>query len=146
MPKVTFYTHVDQIPLFTCRLIARAIRDGGRVLVWFDSFGQLQELDKALWQYEAESFVPHEVWTTEYPMPTDTPVLLAAGDRIPEIAENMTVLNLSDDFWNAVPVLPERILEIVGNSLEDLADARERFAAYRRSGFHIEHHGMGGKG
>ncbi|WP_107960770.1 DNA polymerase III subunit chi [Neisseria cinerea] len=146
MPKVTFYTHVDQIPLFTCRLIARAIRDGGRVLVWSDSFGQVQELDKTLWQYEAESFVPHEVWTTEYPMPTDTPVLLAAGDRIPEIAENMTVLNLSDDFWNAAHVLPERILEIVGSSLEELAEARGRFAAYRKSGFHIEHHGMGGKG
>ncbi len=116
------------------------------MLVWSDSFGQVQELDKTLWQYEAESFVPHEVWTTEYPMPTDTPVLLAAGDRIPEIAENMTVLNLSDDFWNAVPVLPERILEIVGSSLEELAEARGRFAAYRKSGFHIEHHGMGGRG
>ena len=79
-------------------------------------------------------------------MPTDMPVLLAAGDRIPEIAENMTVLNLSDDFWNAAPVLPERILEIVGSSLDELAEARGRFAAYRKSGFHIEHHGMGGRG
>ncbi|HEZ3906322.1 TPA: DNA polymerase III subunit chi [Neisseria meningitidis] len=145
MPKVTFYTHVDQIPLFTCRLIARAIRDGGRILVWSDSFGQLQELDKMLWQYEAESFIPHEIWEAGCPMPEDTPVLLAAGGSIPEIAEDMTVLNLSDDFWDTAPVLTERILEIVGNSLEDLADARERFTAYRRSGFAIEHHGMEGK-
>lgn len=146
MPKVTFYTHVAQIPLFTCRLIARAIRDGGRVLVWSDSFGQVQELDKALWRYEAESFVPHEIWEAGCPMPADTPVLLAAGDRIPEIAADMTVLNLSDDFWNAAPVLPERILEIVGSSLEELAEARGRFAAYRKSGFDIGHHDMGGRG
>lgn len=146
MPKVTFYTHVAQIPLFTCRLIARAIRDGGRVLVWSDSFGQVQELDKALWRYEAESFVPHEIWEAGCPMPADTPVLLAAGDRIPEIAADMTVLNLSDDFWNAAPVLPERILEIVGGSLEELAEACGRFAAYRKSGFDIGHHDMGGRG
>ncbi|MEF1484298.1 DNA polymerase III subunit chi, partial [Neisseria gonorrhoeae] len=25
----------------------------------------LQELDKMLWQYEAESFIPHEIWETE---------------------------------------------------------------------------------
>ncbi|WP_118792327.1 MULTISPECIES: DNA polymerase III subunit chi [Neisseria] len=145
MPKATFYTHVAQVPIFTCRLIARAIRDGGRILVWSDSFGRLQELDKMLWQYEAESFIPHEIWEAGCPMPEDTPVLLAAGGSIPEIAEDMTVLNLSDDFWDTAPVLPERILEIVGNSLEELADARERFAAYRRSGFAIEHHGMEGK-
>ncbi len=98
-----------------------------------------------LWQYEAESFIPHEIWEAGCPMPEDTPVLLAAGGSILEIAEDMTVLNLSDDFWDTAPVLPERILEIVGNSLEELADARERFAAYRRSGFAIEHHGMEGK-
>ncbi len=98
-----------------------------------------------LWQYEAESFIPHEILEAGCPMPEDTPVLLAAGGSIPEIAEDMTVLNLSDDFWDTAPVLPERILEIVGNSLEELADARERFAAYRRSGFAIEHHGMEGK-
>lgn len=79
-------------------------------------------------------------------MPADTPVLLAAGDRIPEIAADMTVLNLSDDFWNAAPVLPERILEIVGGSFEELAEARGRFAAYRKSGFDIGHHDMGGRG
>ncbi|HFC8546833.1 TPA: DNA polymerase III subunit chi [Neisseria lactamica] len=145
MPKVTFYTHVGQIPLFTCRLIARAIRDGGRVLVWSDSFGQVQELDKALWRYEAESFIPHEIWEAGCPIPADTPVLLAAGGSIPEIAADMTVLNLSDDFWNAAPVLPERILEIVGGSFEELAEARGRFAAYRKSGFDIGHHDMGGK-
>ncbi len=98
-----------------------------------------------LWQYEAENFIPHEIWEAGCPMPEDTPVLLAAGGSIPEIAEDMTVLNLSDDFWDTAPVLPARVLEIVGNSLEELADARERFAAYRRSGFAIEHHGMEGK-
>ncbi|AAF41922.1 TPA: DNA polymerase III subunit chi [Neisseria meningitidis] len=145
MPKATFYTHVAQVPIFTCRLIARAIRDGGRILVWSDSFGQLQELDKMLWQYEAESFIPHEIWETEEAMPSEPSVLLACGGNLPRIPEGMTVLNLSDGFWNTAPVLPARVLEIVGNSLEELADARERFTAYRRSGFAIEHHGMEGK-
>ncbi|HEZ3785808.1 TPA: DNA polymerase III subunit chi, partial [Neisseria meningitidis] len=83
MPKATFYTHVAQVPIFTCRLIARAIRDGGRILVWSDSFGRLQELDKMLWQYEAESFIPHEIWEMEEAMPSETSVLLACGGNPP---------------------------------------------------------------
>ncbi|MDD0442769.1 DNA polymerase III subunit chi, partial [Shigella sonnei] len=91
---------------------------------WSDSFGRLQELDKMLWQYEAESFIPHEIWETEEAMPSDTSVLLACGGNLPRIPEGMAVLNLSDGFWNTASVLPARVLEIVGNSLEDLADAR----------------------
>ena len=61
------------------------------------------------------------------------------------VLENAIVLNLSPDFWNEAPVIPARVLEIVGSSLEELADARERFSAYRKSGFTIEHHDMTGK-
>ena len=40
---------------------------------------------------------------------------------------------------------PARVLEIVGSSLEELAEARERFKAYKQQGFEIEHHNMQGK-
>lgn len=146
MPKATFYTHVAQPAVFACRLAARVIRDGGRVLVWSDSAGTISHLDRDLWQQDAESFVPHEIWQTNEAAPSETPVLLASGHTLPALAEGMTVLNLSPDFWSDAPQPPERVLEIVGSSLEDLAEARERFRAYRQNGFHIEHHNMAGKG
>ena len=69
MPKATFYTHVAQPAAFACRLIARAIRDGGQILVWSDSAAAVQQLDIDLWQQIPESFFPH----TD-PMPSETPV------------------------------------------------------------------------
>ena len=69
MPKVTFYTHVAQPAAFACRLIARAIRDGGQILVWSDSAAAVQQLDVDLWQQIPESFIPHEVWLPTDPMP-----------------------------------------------------------------------------
>ena len=85
MPKATFYTHVAQPAAFACRLIARAIRDGGQILVWSDSAAAMQQLDIDLWQQIPESFIPHEVWLPTDPMPSETPVLLAFGNSLPNI-------------------------------------------------------------
>ena len=145
MPKATFYTHAADPAAFACRLIARAIRDGGQILVWSASAETIRRLDRDLWQQIPESFIPHEIWQPDQPMSSETPVWLAFGNTLPTVLENATVLNLSPDFWNEAPVIPARVLEIVGSSLEELADARERFSAYRKSGFTIEHHNMTGK-
>ena len=145
MPKATFYTHVAQPAAFACRLIARVIRDGGQILVWSDSAAAVQQLDIDLWQQIPESFIPHEVWLPTDPMSSETPVLLALGNALPNIPQDCTVLNLSADFWSQAPAIPNRILEIVGNRLEDLAEARDRFRAYRQSGFEIEHFSREGK-
>ena len=145
MPTATFYTHVSDPAAFACRLIARAIRDGGQILVWSDSAETIRRLDRDLWQQIPESFIPHEIWQPDQPMSSETPVWLAFGNTLPTVLENAIVLNLSPDFWNEAPVIPARVLEIVGSSLEELADARERFSAYRKSGFTIEHHNMTGK-
>lgn len=142
MPKATFYTHVSNPTLFACRLAARAVRDGGRVLVWSDSADTAARLDRDLWQADAESFVPHEIWPTHETVPSETPVLIASGSRLPEIPAEIAVLNLSPDFWSDAPNPPERVLEIVGTSLEELAEARDRFRAYKKNGFEIEHHNM----
>ena len=146
MPKATFYTHVARPAAFACRLIARAYAIGGQILVWSVRVAVSgSQLDVDLWQQIPESFIPHEVWLPTDPMPSETPVLLAFGNSLPNISQDCTVLNLSADFWSQAPAIPNRILEIVGNSLEDLAEARDRFRAYRQSEFEIEHFSREGK-
>lgn len=145
MPKATFYTHVAHPTVFACRLAVRATRDGGRLLLWSDSTETLTQLDRELWQFEAESFLAHEIWPLHENMPSETPILLACGHELPSLPPDITVLNLSPDFWTQAPILPNRVLEIVGPDLESLADARERFKAYRQHGFEIEHHNMQAK-
>lgn len=144
MPKATFYTHVAEPAVFACRLAARAMRDS-RVLVWSDSAETVARIDRDLWQFDPESFIPHEIWPTGSPVPSETPVLLASGFELPELPHGFAVLNLSPDFWSDAPAPPVRVFEIVGTSLEELAEARERFKAYRGRGFEIEHFDMNGK-
>ncbi|SUA35855.1 DNA polymerase III subunit chi [Neisseria zoodegmatis] len=145
MPKATFYTHVGNPYAFTCRLAARAMQSGSRVLVWADSPEAVARLDIDLWQFEPTGFLAHEVWETGQDCPRDVPLVLACGNTLPEVGNNLVVLNLAPDFWCDAPIPPARVLEIVGSNLEELDEARERFRAYRSSGFEIEHHNMQGK-
>lgn len=145
MPKATFYTHVGNPYAFACRLAARAMQSGSRVLVWADSPEAVARLDIDLWQFEPTGFLAHEVWETGQACPRDVPLLLACGNTLPEVENNLVVLNLAPDFWCDAPVPPTRVLEIVSSNLEALDEARERFRAYRSNGFEIEHHNMQGK-
>lgn len=145
MPTVTFYTHVADLEIFACRLAKRAVEAGCRVLVWSSGAEQLATLSRQLWSFEAESFLPHEIWLPETLCPPESPILLAEGEILPAVESRMVVLNLSADLWSDTPNAPERVLEIVGHSETQLAAARRRFAAYRSGGFKIEHHNMQGK-
>ncbi|OAM35794.1 DNA polymerase III subunit chi [Eikenella sp. NML080894] len=145
MPTVTFYTHVADLEIFACRLAKRAVEAGCRVLVWGSSAEQLATLDRQLWAFEAESFLPHEIWLPETSCPAEPLILLAEGEILPAVGSHMVVLNLSAGLWSDAPNTPERVLEIVGHSETQLATARRRFAAYRSGGFKIEHHNMQGK-
>ena len=147
MGKATFYTHVADRSRFICRLCQRAVESGGRVLVWSDSIGELERVDADLWRFPPEGFLPHEFWQGGA-YPADVPVVLAGGVSdgplsVPD--SSIVVLNLSPYFWCQAAAPPDRVLEIVGESLEELAEARDRFRAYKASGFEIEHHTMQGK-
>ncbi|MBF0803684.1 MULTISPECIES: DNA polymerase III subunit chi [unclassified Neisseria] len=145
MPKATFYTHVGDPAAFVCRLAERAVKSSSRVLLWADSPEAAERLDRQLWQFDPASFLPHELWVHGRALPQNVPLLVSYGEALPETAPGTIVLNVSADFWCYAPARPARVLEIIGTGLEDLADARERFKAYRKQGFEIEHHNMQGK-
>lgn len=145
MPTATFYTHVSDRHRFACRLAQRAVQSGSRVLVWASDADEAAALDTRLWSFEAVSFLPHEIWHTNTAYPNDIPLVIASSPSLPIIGDDVTVLNLSPDFWCDAPSTPARVLEIVSANLEELAEARERFKAYKQQHFAIEHHNMQGK-
>lgn len=144
MPKVTFYTHVADTASFACRLATKAAAAGGPVLLWTDDTAEMTRLDRDLWANPPESFLPHEIRLPDTALPQDLPLVLSCGEELPPQSLPV-VLNLSQQFWCRAAVAPQRVLEIIGSSPEDLAAARERFKAYRANGFEIEHHNMSGK-
>lgn len=144
MPKVTFYTHVADTASFVCRLAAKAVSAGEPVLLWTDDEEEMMRLDRDLWANPPESFLPHEIRRHDAGLPQDVPLVLACGSSLPPQSLPV-VLNLSQQFWCHAAEIPQRVLEIIGSSPEDLASARERFKAYRTGGFEIEHHNMSDK-
>lgn len=148
MGKATFYTHVADRSRFICRLSQGAVESGGRVLVWSDSIGELERVDADLWRFPPEGFLPHEFWQGGA-YPADVPVVLAGG--VSDGPLSVPDSSISGIEFVALFLVSGRraagrgVGEIVGESLEELAEARDRFRAYKASGFEIEHHTMQGK-
>ncbi|WP_274584469.1 DNA polymerase III subunit chi [Neisseria leonii] len=143
MSEATFYTHVVGLQSFVARLCRRALSADSRVLIWTDSESEALEWDRVLWQIPPESFLPHET-VSDGRLPDDVPVLIGSGS-LPESSGGRAVLNLSRQIWHGAGETV-RVLEIIGSGEDELAAARNRFAAYRRQGFTLTHHNMHNKG
>lgn len=147
MAIVTFYTHVAAVTPFACRLAQKAWASGSRVVVWLEDESARQSFDALLWSFEAASFVPHLPWLPEQQAQPkiSAGVALACGAVLPSLAAGTVVLNLADAYWCDAPVPPARVLEIIGDDLDDLAAARTRLRAYREAGFAVSHYDRTGK-
>jgi DNA polymerase-3 subunit chi len=137
MTRIDFYTQVAEPEAFACRLVQTVFSKGERLLVWLADEPALASFSVRLWSFDDVAFVPHcRLDDVEAPQ---TPIWLT--DTLPAGASLPVLLNLAA----SVPERPEqysRILEIVGCDESSLATARERFRAYRSSGFSVDHHDM----
>ena len=137
MTKVDFYTGVRDPALFACRLSQTVFAHGERLLVWLESEAELAGFSTRLWSFDDVAFVPHcRQDAAEAPL---TPVWLAT--RVDASAHPPVLLNLTREEPEGAAGFA-RILEIVGTDAQALANARERFRAYRSMGFSIDHHDM----
>ncbi len=60
MTEVSFY-HLTRTPLEQAlpQLLEKILAKGSKAIVLLKDEGQVKEVDKALWTYKAESFLPH---------------------------------------------------------------------------------------
>lgn len=139
MPQVDFHSGVDAPLHFACRLLRKAWRQGTPVVVMAPA-NTLAALDRDLWTFEAQEFVPHlrvrpgqavdatlrrtPIWLCEGEPPSHCPkVLLNLGAELPASGEAF-----------------ERIIEIVPNEAEERQRARARWRDYETRGWTVRHH------
>lgn len=142
MADVAFHTGVGDKLQYACRLLRKAYRQGARVVVG-GAAPQLQQLDQALWTFEAQEFVPHvRLAAGREPSANQarTPVwLVEPGARMP----NADVLvNLGPDRL-AGDASFRRIIELVSRDEDDVAAGRRRWKQYEAQGWPIAHHPAG---
>lgn len=137
MTQIDFYTHVQDKQLLACKLSAKALEQGLRVLVLTSDEGHAARMDQLLWSVPATGFLPHCRARDE--LAAVTPVIV---DHEPgELAHEQILLNLS----GARPVFFsrfQRLIEIVTTDEADREAARERFRFYRDRGYEIRSHDM----
>jgi DNA polymerase-3 subunit chi len=134
MTQVDFHTRTGDKITYACRL-ARKVYLAGQMLLVTGDIEVLREFDEWLWTFSALDFIPHCWLASE--LTAVTPVVLAQ-QYVPDVKQRI-LLNLG-------AALPahfahfERVLEIVGDTQDDLEAGRERYRLYREQGCSLKNH------
>jgi DNA polymerase-3 subunit chi len=140
MTKVRFYILATTDPLvrqqFACRLAEKAYLQGHQVFIHTEDQNQSEAMDKALWAFRPDSFVPHQILAMDSKI--EAPVLISH--------ENTAPPKLMDVLINLNPVQPlffsqfERLAEIINGDEEVKKQGRVRYQFYKDRGYHLDTH------
>ena len=141
MTTIDFYFNATDRLQVACRLAAKAIGDGKRMLVYAPDAELAARVDKLMWTWPATGFVPH--CPADDAIAADTPVLIGRTDDVP--ADCTLLLNLGTD---APPHFAsfERLFEIVGSEEAEKESGRARYKLYRSRGYAIASHDLASHG
>jgi DNA polymerase-3 subunit chi len=141
MPSIDFYTLEPASPgdryLLTCHLVEDLHQDGARVLIHCPEIERARHLDRLLWTYRQESFIPHGL--VGQVDPELTPILI--GTDLSRETAAAVLINLAAEV-PAEFARFERVYEPVDQDPAVRAAARLRFRSYRDQGFPPHHHPM----
>ena len=137
MTSIDFYFNADDRLQVACRLAAKALKQGSRMLIYAPDADTAGRLDTLMWSWPATGFVPH--CRAQAPLAAETPVLIASGEETPEGCE--LLLNLGTD---CPPHFERfaRLLEVVSVSDEEKASGRSRYRFYKERGYAIASHDL----
>ena len=130
MTRIDFHLNVADHLLYTCRLIRKAYGSGLKIVCYSTRHEVLENLDKLLWTFSEEDFLPHVV--TGHPEVANTPILLT--DKADDIVHYDLLVNL-DEQWPPFFSRFDRLVEIVGLDEDNKALARQRYKFYKDRGY-----------
>lgn len=118
-----------------CRITEKAWQQGHRVLIHTQSSEDARHMDRLLWTFRDQSFVPHGLLAIAEKVLN--PVLIdSAGDAGDEVD---VLVNLADEvprFFSRF----ERVAECVDNDTSVRLCGRNRFRFYRDRGYPLKTH------
>jgi len=137
MTSIDFYFNAEDRLQVACRLAAKALKQGSRMLIYAPDADTAGRLDTLMWSWPATGFVPH--CRAQAPLAAETPVLIASGEETPEGCE--LLLNLGAE---CPPHFERfaRLLEVISVSDEEKASGRSRYRFYKERGYPIASHDL----
>lgn len=143
MTSIDFYIlgHSQQSArmTFVCRLIEKVYGEGRQVYVHTPNQALAQELDDMMWQYKAESFLPHNlIGDAEQPQ---AQIQIGWGEH-PDHHHDVLV-NLTSPIPTFFSRF-ERVLEVVIQDEAILEQTRQHYKFYKDRGYHVTHRDLRG--
>lgn len=137
MTRIDFYSNAEPKLQIACQLVAKAVRQQLRVVVYAPDQNAARAFDKLLWTYQAIGFVPHCL--ADDALSPETPVVVALDDS--GMPHYQVLLNLHAESPPSFSRF-DRLIELVGADDDDRQRARNRFRFYRDRGYEIHHHDL----
>ena len=140
MPQVEFHHGIGDKQAYACRLLRKASRAGVQLVVTGD-VAALQALDRLLWVFDDQEFLPHVLSTGGVSLPERlhaTPVWLS-DDPASAPGPRSVLVNLGRE----VPPGAERfdrLFDLVSSQPDDRQEGRARWKAYAARGWAVRPH------
>ncbi|MBI3382633.1 MAG: DNA polymerase III subunit chi [Aquabacterium sp.] len=140
MGKVEFHHGVGDKLSYACRLLRKAYKAGAKVVVTGDA-ATLRTLDKQLWVFDDQEFLPHVMASQGQPVSPrqhDTPIWLSEDpDTAP--GDRGILINLGQEMPAGMARF-ERLFDIVSSAPDDRQLGRQRWKAYAAMGWQVQPH------
>jgi DNA polymerase III subunit chi len=136
MSEISFYhLQSESVAQALPKLVERALGAGLNMVVRFSNSAQLNEIDKALWTYDAASFLPHG--TNKSGDAGDQPIYLSLSTDNPNGSNAVFIIDQApfDDLEGY-----ERCFYMFDGKSEPLiAHARAQWKQLKRAGFDLKY-------
>ncbi len=140
MPRADFYL-IDKPQfrenplLLVCKLVQHAYSAQQPTLILARDFGQAEALDGALWEFDEDAFIPHQLAGDE----DDDAIAVLIVPPGQETTDRPLVINLRD---TVAPGRYQRVLEVVPAEPDAREGSRTRWREYQQRGFELHKHDM----
>lgn len=142
MPRVDFYVLEETDPQarshFACRLTEKAFKTGHSVYLFTSSAEEAALLNDLLWCFREDSFVPHQIYAQNGPVPNLTVAIGNRTDAAPDFDVLINLTNKIPPFFNKF----QRVSEVVVQD-ETIRDAtRKSYKHYKEQGCALHLHNI----
>ena len=135
-----FYSIEDShdIDLCICKFVKYLFKKDENIII-IDSKDKLEELDRLLWSFEQNSFLPHKIYNNEDII--DTPIILLSIQNLDKLKIFNKYTSIINNYDNALLILENdiKIYEFVGNNESDKSNSRKKFIEYKKNNFTMIH-------
>ena len=138
MTEVQFHFNVPDRLGYACRLLRKALRSGAGGVAVTAPAATLAKLDRALWTFDPQDFIPHIVVPPGQPPSArlhDTPIWLV--EKAEQAAHHPVLVHLGHEPADGFESF-RRLVEIVSTDPDERDAARLRWKHYAARGYEIQ--------